>query len=127
MFFNDYYFGYDDAIFASLRLVQISSREGKPLSSLASEIPYYYSTPEIRIDSTDEGKFDVVEAIKKEFSSNYSVIDIDGVRVNFGDGWGLVRASNTQPVLVLRFEAKTKKRLEEIQEMMMKRVEKINT
>lgn len=120
MFFADNYYGYDDAIFASLRLVQILSREGRLLSSIVDEIPSYYATPEIRIDSTDQEKFDIVERVEKHYKEKGdSVIDIDGVRVDFGDGWGLVRASNTQPVLVLRFEAKTEARLIEIREEMM--------
>ena len=120
MFFADNYYGYDDAIFASLRLVQILSNERRPLSSIVDEVPSYYSTPEIRVDSTDEEKFNIVDRIKNYYKKKgYSIIDIDGVRVDFGDGWGLVRASNTQPVLVLRFEAKTEERLKEIQEEMM--------
>lgn len=119
MFFADNYYGYDDAIFASLRLVQILSNEERPLSCIVDEIPSYYSTPEIRVDSTDEEKFDIVERIKSHYrEKGYNLIDIDGVRVDFGDGWGLVRASNTQPVLVLRFEAKTEERLKEIRKEM---------
>ncbi|MCK4352353.1 phosphomannomutase/phosphoglucomutase [candidate division WOR-3 bacterium] len=114
MFFADNYYGYDDAIFASLRLLEILASEKRTLSELISEIPAYYSTPEIRIDSEDELKFELVDKIKNYFKSKYPVIDIDGARIKFKDGWGLVRASNTQPILVLRFEAKTKKRLEEI-------------
>ncbi|MDZ7261025.1 MAG: phosphomannomutase/phosphoglucomutase [candidate division KSB1 bacterium] len=114
MFFADEYFGYDDAIYASGRLLQILSSSGKSLSQLAAEIPYFYSTPEIRVDCPDEKKFDIVKALSQFFKHQYQTIDIDGVRVLFGDGWGLVRASNTQPVLVLRFEAKTEKRLQEI-------------
>jgi phosphomannomutase/phosphoglucomutase len=120
MFFADNYYGYDDAIFASLRLVEILSNEERPLSSIVDEIPSYYSTPEIRVDSTDEEKFNIVKRIKRHYrEKGYNLIDIDGVRVDFGDGWGLVRASNTQPVLVLRFEAKTEERLKVIQEEMM--------
>lgn len=117
MFFADDYYGYDDAIFASARLLKILSEVGKPLSELVSEIPYYYSTPEIRIDCPDEIKFEIVEVIRNYFRTKYDTIDIDGVRVIFSDGWGLVRASNTQPVLVLRFEAKSPERLNEIQKM----------
>lgn len=122
MFFKDNYYGYDDAIFASLRLLQIISKTDEPLSKLAYEIPYYHSTPEIRVDCSDETKFGVVEKVRDYFKQNYDVIDIDGVRVLFGDGWGLVRASNTQPVLVLRFEAKTEERLEEIKNIVLNKL-----
>ncbi len=117
MFFADDYYGFDDAIFASARLLKILSEAGKPLSELVAEIPYYHSTPEIRVDCPDEIKFKIVEDLKKYFQTKYETIDIDGVRVVFSDGWGLVRASNTQPVLVLRFEAKSKDRLSEIQNL----------
>ncbi|HID93271.1 MAG TPA: phosphomannomutase/phosphoglucomutase [bacterium (Candidatus Stahlbacteria)] len=120
MFFAEN-FGYDDAIFASLKLLEFD----RPVGELASRIPYYYSTPEIRIDSTDEDKFRIVEKIKAFFKQHYEVIDIDGVRVKFDGGWGLVRASNTQPVLVLRFEAKTPARLSEIQSIVMNKLEEI--
>ena len=120
MFFAEN-FGYDDAIFASLKLLEFD----KPIGELASHIPYYYSTPEIRVDSTDEDKFRIVDEIKAFFKQHYEVIDIDGVRVKFDGGWGLVRASNTQPVLVLRFEAKTPERLSEIQSIIMNKLEEI--
>lgn len=124
IFFADRYFGYDDAIYASLRLLEILS-EGHNLSELVSRIPKYYTTPEIRIDTDDNKKFFIVEALKKEFKKDFKVIDIDGVRVDFGDGWGLLRASNTQPVLVLRFEARTEERLNEIKEFFLTNLEKI--
>ncbi|UCD06234.1 MAG: phosphomannomutase/phosphoglucomutase [candidate division WOR-3 bacterium] len=116
VFFADRYYGYDDAMYAALRLCEILSK-GEPLSKLASRVPKYFSTPEIRIDTTDAAKFEIVEALKADFKRSYRVIDIDGVRVDFDDGWGLIRPSNTQPVLVLRFEAKTEARLEEIREL----------
>ncbi len=117
MFFADNYYGFDDAIFASMRLLEIVSQEGKPLSELVSEIPYYHSTPEIRIDSSDEKKFEIVERLKKLYKEKgFDTIDIDGVRIKFPSGWGLVRASNTQPVLVLRFEGKTEEDLKKIRE-----------
>ncbi|KPK63233.1 phosphomannomutase [candidate division WOR_3 bacterium SM23_42] len=116
IFFADRYYGYDDAIYAALRLFEILSR-GEKLSALAKRVPKYYSTPEIRIDTTDEAKFQIVEELKSFFKKSYRVIDIDGVRVDFDDGWGLIRPSNTQPVLVLRFEAKTEARLEEIRKI----------
>ncbi len=116
IFFADRYFGYDDAIYASLRLLEILS-DKKRLSELAEIFPKYFATPEMRIETSDEKKFKIVEGLKELFRRSYPVIDIDGVRVDFGDGWGLIRASNTQPVLVLRFEAKTPARLEEIKRL----------
>jgi len=124
MFFSDRYHGYDDAIYASLRLLEILSK-GKKLSELAAQVPHYFSTPEIRVETTDEKKFAIVDGLKASFMKSYKVIDIDGVRVDFGDGWGLVRASNTQPVLVLRFEAKTKDRLEEIESLFLDNLRKL--
>lgn len=114
IFFNDRYYGYDDAIYASLRLMEIMSKHGGSLSSLLADVPAYFTTPEIRLESTDRDKFGVVERLGKHFAGVHEVIDIDGVRVVFEDGWGLVRASNTQPVLVLRFEAASEARLAEI-------------
>ncbi|MFH1680942.1 MAG: phosphomannomutase/phosphoglucomutase [Candidatus Eisenbacteria bacterium] len=105
VFFADRYYGYDDAIYASCRLVEIVADEGRPLSAIAADIPRYSSTPEIRIDCPDAKKFTVVVRMKERFGATNDVIDIDGARIDFGDGWGLIRASNTQPVLVLRFEA----------------------
>jgi phosphomannomutase/phosphoglucomutase len=116
IFFADRYYGFDDAIYAGLRLLEIISEDGK-LSTLAGRVPKYHSTPEIRIETADEKKFEIVESLKTFFKKSYNVIDIDGIRVDFPDGWGLVRPSNTQPALVLRFEAKTKERLEEIQKL----------
>ncbi len=114
IFFADRYFGFDDAIYASLRLIEIMSRHEGTLSSLLEDVPVYFTTPEIRLESTDREKFQVVEKIGGYFKDKYRVIDIDGVRVVFPDGWGLVRASNTQPVLVLRFEASSQAGLEVI-------------
>ena len=115
MFFADRYLGYDDATYASCRLLEILSRTDKPLSALLSDIPKTFTTPEIRVECPDDRKFAVVKNITAYFKDRYKVIDIDGVRVLFGDGWGLVRASNTQPALVLRFEAESQSRLWEIQ------------
>ncbi|MCX7732124.1 MAG: phosphomannomutase/phosphoglucomutase [candidate division WOR-3 bacterium] len=121
MFFAEDYYGYDDAIFASLRLLQILDTTGKSLSQLTAEIPYYCATPEIRVRITspdaDQLKFHIVKKLQDHFRKNYQVIDIDGARVVFDDGWGLVRASNTQPILVLRFEARTPERLKQIEEL----------
>lgn len=125
IYFADNYFGYDDAMFASCRLIEILSRTGKKLSQLLEGITEYHSTPEIRIDCPDERKFEIVKEIKAYFKGKYETIDIDGVRVLFGDGWGLVRASNTQAVLVLRFEARTEKRLEEIKNLVMTKLKEI--
>jgi phosphomannomutase / phosphoglucomutase len=117
MFFADRYLGYDDATYASCRLLEILSRTGKPLSALLSDIPKTFTTPEIRVECPDDRKFAVVKKITAYFKDRYNVIDIDGVRILFSDGWGLVRASNTQPALVLRFEAVSEARLTEIQAM----------
>ncbi len=125
IYFADNYFGYDDAIFASCRLVEILSRTEKKLSQLLEGVTAYHSTPEIRLECPDEKKFEVVERVKSYFQERYETIDIDGVRVLFGDGWGLVRASNTQAVLVLRFEAQTEKRLEEIKSLVMEKVKEV--
>jgi len=117
IFFSDRYFGYDDAIYASCRLLEILSSTGKSVSALLADVPETYSTPEIRVDCPDEKKFEVVKRTTEYFRKGYNIVDIDGVRVLFDDGWGLVRASNTQPALVLRFEAMTEKRLKEIKNM----------
>ncbi|MCD6115660.1 phosphomannomutase/phosphoglucomutase, partial [bacterium] len=114
IFFKDGFFGFDDGIYVSFRLVQLLSRQNKKLSELVDQLPAFISTPEIRIACPDDKKFGVVDELIKEFKAEYDVIDIDGARVLFGDGWGLVRVSNTQPILVLRFEAKTEERLKEI-------------
>lgn len=113
MFFNDRYYGYDDAIYASARLAEIVAHADRPLSELLADLPDYPSTPEIRVDCPDAIKFQVVDAVAEKFRGRYDVIAIDGVRVNYEHGWGLVRASNTQPVLVMRFEADTEQRVEE--------------
>jgi phosphomannomutase/phosphoglucomutase len=117
IFFADRYFGYDDAIYASCRLIELLSKTDKRLSQLLSDVPKTFITPEIRVDCPDEIKFKVVENVKEALRKDYPVIDVDGVRVKFEDGWGLVRASNTQPALVLRFEALTENRLQEIKKL----------
>lgn len=122
MFFADEYYGYDDAIYASCRLLRFLSRQDRMLGSLMETIPAYPSTPEIRVDCPDEDKFRIVDEVGEELRQVYDTVDVDGVRVLFGDGWGLLRASNTQPVLVLRFEAHTPERLEEIQEVFAKQL-----
>ena len=113
MFFKERYFGYDDAIYASLRLLEILADAGKPLSSLLADLPPSVATPEIRVDCSDERKFMIAERATEYFREHYDVIDVDGVRVRFPEGWGLIRASNTQPALVLRFEARTAAKLNE--------------
>jgi phosphomannomutase/phosphoglucomutase len=123
IFFADRYLGYDDAIYASCRLVELLSKTEKKLSQLLSDVPKTFITPEIRVDCPDEIKFRVVEIVREALRRDYPVIDVDGARVKFEDGWGLVRASNTQPVLVLRFEALTQDRLNEIRGLVEKKVQ----
>ncbi len=115
IFYQDEYFGFDDAIYVSLRLLRIVAASGTTLGALLDSVPQYVATPEIRLETTDEEKFAIVERVKEHFEKDHEVIAIDGARIKFGDGWGLVRASNTQPVLVVRFEAKTKERLSQIE------------
>jgi len=117
IFFKDGYYGFDDGIYVSFRMAQMLSEQSKTLAQLKDELPQFVSTPEIRIDCPDEEKFSVVEKLVGMFKKEYKVIDVDGARVLFGDGWGLVRASNTQPLLVMRFEAKTEARLKEIEKV----------
>ncbi len=114
VFFADRYFGYDDAIYAAMRLLEILTRTGRKLTEILADVPRAFNTPELRVDCPDSIKFQVVEDLKDYFRKDYEIIDIDGVRIPFEDGWGLVRASNTQPVLVLRFEALTPERLTQI-------------
>jgi len=118
MFFADEYYGYDDAIYAAGRLLRILSRTERPLSALAAEIPHYHATPEIRVACPDDRKHEVVTALAAEFKGRYEVIDIDGVRIVLPDGWGLVRASNTQPVLVVRAEGTTPSALDRIKRIL---------
>jgi phosphomannomutase/phosphoglucomutase len=113
MFFADRYYGFDDALYAGCRLLEIVSKSGSPLSAQLADVPKTFSTPEIRVDCPDEAKFEVVKRVLEHFRNLYPVIDVDGVRVLFANGWGLVRASNTQPVLVLRFEATSLELLEQ--------------
>ncbi len=116
MFFAERYFGYDDAIYASCRLLEILATTGKTIAQLLEGVPETVTTPEIRVECADEIKFALVEKVKEHLRSRYRVIDVDGVRVVFDRGWGLVRASNTQPALVLRFEAETEQALREYRE-----------
>jgi phosphomannomutase/phosphoglucomutase len=106
-------------------LLEIISRSDKTLSGLLSDVPKTWTTPEIRVDCPDEKKFAVVERIQRIFREKYRIIDIDGARILMPGGWGLVRASNTQPVLVLRFEADSEQRLEELKKEVSSVVERI--
>jgi len=105
MFFGGDWYGFDDALFGAARLLAYVAREGGPLSRLLADLPPTVSTPELRVDCPDERKFEVVERASRHFAAKYPVSTLDGIRITFADGWGLVRASNTQPALVLRFEA----------------------
>jgi len=113
MFFADRYYGFDDALYAACRLIEIVANSGKPLSHQLDGLPHMVSTPEIRIDCDDEVKFDIVARVVEHFRSKREVVDVDGARVIFPEGWGLIRASNTQPVLVMRFEAANQQLLNE--------------
>jgi phosphomannomutase/phosphoglucomutase len=105
MFFADRYYGFDDALYAACRLMEIVARSTEPLSAQLGDLPRTVATPEIRVDCPDEHKFEVVAKVKEILCRSHEIVDVDGVRILFPQGWGLVRASNTQPVLVLRFEA----------------------
>ena len=116
IFFKERYFGYDDAIYAGARLLEVLARSGKTVDQLLADLPPSHTTPEIRVDCPDEVKFKVTARVRDRFrSEGRDIIDVDGVRVRFAKGWGLLRASNTQPVLVLRFEAQTPEQLKEYQ------------
>ena len=117
MFFADRYYGFDDAIYASARLAEIVAASPTPLGDMLADWPVTVNTPEIRIDCPDAVKFAVVDRAKAHFATGYDVIDVDGVRLTFPDGWGLLRASNTQPALVVRFEAETEARLAAIRRL----------
>jgi len=125
IFFADRFFGYDDAIYASLRFLEIMERDGRPVSEFLSDLPKTYSTPEIRVDCPDNVKFKVVSELTDLYRAKYPIIDTDGVRATFDGGWGLVRSSNTQPILVLRFEADTPEALERIQNIVREDLERI--
>jgi phosphomannomutase/phosphoglucomutase len=114
MFFADEFYGFDDALYAAGRLLRILSQGDRPLSALLADVPRYPITPEVRVACPDDRKFTVVAALVEEFKRDHDVVDVDGARVLFGDGWGLVRASNTQPVLVVRAEAQTPEALTRI-------------
>jgi len=116
IFFKERYFGYDDAVYAGARLLEILGRTGRTVDALLADLPPAHSTPEIRIDCPDDVKFDVARRVRDGFKAQgLDLIDVDGVRVRFPHGWGLLRASNTQPVLVMRFEAQSPAALAEYQ------------
>ena len=125
MFFNDRYYGFDDAIYASMRLLEILGREGRGLAGLLSDLPKTSFTPEIRLDCPDDRKFEVVRKAADYFRRNYETVDIDGARVTFPGGWGLVRASNTQPALVMRFEARDEQTLSEIRSIFERKLKEL--
>ncbi|MEI7752373.1 MAG: phosphomannomutase/phosphoglucomutase [Candidatus Omnitrophota bacterium] len=114
MFFKDRWLGFDDAVYAACRILEIADKANAPFSTLLADVPQLVNTPEIRFELPEEIKFKVIAQVVTDLKKKYEVIDIDGARVQFPDGWGLVRASNTQPVLVMRFEAQTQQRLDEI-------------
>ena len=118
MFFAEGWYGFDDALFGAARLLRIVADNGMSVREMMADVPRFFSTPELRVDCGDDIKFGIVEKAKAHFAATHDVIDVDGVRVLFGDGWGLIRASNTQPVLVMRFEARTEENLELIRSEM---------
>jgi phosphomannomutase/phosphoglucomutase len=124
IFFKEGYFGYDDAIFATARFLRIMGGSKKKVSQYLSGLPKVYNTPEIRVDCPDDVKFGLIKDVTEYFKKTHQVVDIDGARIKFGEGWGLIRASNTQPVLVLRFEAQSKRTLEKIKKIV---YEKLST
>lgn len=125
MFFADRYFGYDDAIYAGARLLEMISNSAASLGDIVASLPKMYNTPEIRVDYPDSLKFEAVDRIKEAFSDRYEVIDIDGARINFPDGWALVRASNTQPALVMRFEGRTREVVERLKSEVEEELERV--
>ena len=126
IFFADGFYGFDDATYAGARLLQLVADSGGSLSQLLEDVPPLYSTPEIRVDVKESEKFEIVRQLQEYFSRHYETVTIDGVRVLFEDGWGLVRASNTQPALVLRFEASTPDRLAGIRSMVELKLEEVS-
>ncbi len=126
MFFANRYFGFDDGVYAGLRVLEVMDKKGKKITELLSDVPKTYATPEIRVPSTDEKKFQIVEHVAKFFESRYPTSTIDGARVDFGDGWGLLRASNTEPAMVTRFEASSEKRLNEIRSIVENKIKEFS-
>lgn len=125
MFFADRWYGFDDALYAACRTIEILDEANRPFSELTADLPKMVSTPEIRFEvANDQKKFEIVKSVVHELKKDHEVIDIDGARVEFPDGWGLIRASNTQPVLVMRFEAVSEKRLTEIRSLIEGKIKK---
>ncbi len=116
--FSDKYLGFDDAPYAACRLLELLSSSTRSLSQMVGDFPEYFSTPELRIEVEEDEKFELVDRAREHFGSGRKVVAVDGVRVLFGDGWGLVRASNTQPVIVARYEARSPDRLSAIRATM---------
>ena len=128
IFFRDNFYGFDDAFFAALKMLEYLSAEDKPLSQTVASTPYYISTPTIQVQTKDEDKYGIVEKLTEEFKSEgYRVIDINGARAYIGDGWGLVRASSNTPSLVLRFEAKTEEGLARVKEIFKEKLERFDS
>lgn len=128
IFFSDDYYGFDDSMFAALKLLEYLSSQDKPLSEIIDSTPYYISTPTIQVPTTDEDKYDIVAELTAEFKAEgYKVIDINGARVYTDAGWGLVRASSNTPTLVLRFEAKSQKELENLKKMMKDKLQRFES
>lgn len=125
MFFNDRWFGFDDAVYTGARLIEILSNTDKSLTEIIQSLPKVVNTPEIRVDTTEDAKFKIVSSVRDYFKKNYKVIDIDGARIKFKQGWALIRASNTQPSLVIRFEANNQENLEEIKKIFYPILEKV--
>lgn len=127
IFFKHRFFGFDDAVYTGCRFLELLSRADRKLSEIVAGIPRTHNTPEIRIESSDQNKFEIVrQAVEYFKSEGYDVIDVDGARLVFPDGWGLVRASNTQPMLVMRFEAESEQRLQEIKALMETKINQLN-
>lgn len=125
LFFGENFYGHDDAVYAGAKLMEIYSRQDGPFSAQLADLPEVFSTPEIRHRSTEEHKFLICERLRDELAAEYDVIAIDGVRVEFADGWGLARASNTGPHIILRFEAQTEERLAEIRDLVESKMTRI--
>ena len=114
MYFDEGWYGFDDALYGAARLLKIVADSGESVQELLSDVPRFVSTPEIRVACPDDKKFGIVSEAVKYFGAKYETNDVDGVRIQYPDGWGLIRASNTQPVIVLRFEARTRSQLDAI-------------
>jgi phosphomannomutase/phosphoglucomutase len=122
MYFSENWYGFDDGIYAACRLAELVSRSRKPFSAMLDDAPSYVNSPEIRVACPDDKKFGVVERLQEYFKARYPVNDLDGARVLFDDGWALVRASNTEPKLVLRFEGKDQATVDRLEREMRERI-----